>query len=178
MRILTHTHNIASGLLCKHVTSGGVDTLSLHPKQRGGADTTYSGKIEKIHTFDQAVSLNIHTLLCFWTVGAVVLKMGQLTVVAVLAVLITLFMETAANPFVYNYEGLRIGGLVFTGLLVAGALGFLFYNTCHRRNKKGEDSSEIWYRAWETGFSQEEELPGGETGCVLLGFGGDRKSVV
>lgn len=70
MRILTHTHNIASGLLCKHVTSGGVNTLSLHPKQRGGVDTTYSGKIEKIHTFDQAVSLNIHTLLCFWTVGA------------------------------------------------------------------------------------------------------------
>ncbi|KAA8591517.1 hypothetical protein FQN60_016891 [Etheostoma spectabile] len=51
--------------------------------------------------------------------------MEHLSVVAVLAVLFTLFMETEANPFVYNYERLRIGGLVVVGLLVAGGLGVL-----------------------------------------------------
>uniref|UniRef100_A0A8C6NLA9 Uncharacterized protein n=1 Tax=Nothobranchius furzeri TaxID=105023 RepID=A0A8C6NLA9_NOTFU len=38
----------------------------------------------------------------------------------VLAVLFSLFMEAEAN-----YERLRIGGLIFTGLLIAGGVGTL-----------------------------------------------------
>ncbi|XP_023266198.1 FXYD domain-containing ion transport regulator 11-like [Seriola lalandi dorsalis] len=70
--------------------------------------------------------------------------MGQITLVAVMAVLFSLFMETEANPFVYNYERLRIGGLVCACFLVAGGFGVLFYNRCSGKNKKAEDdSSEI-----------------------------------
>uniref|UniRef100_A0A3B3Y576 FXYD domain-containing ion transport regulator n=1 Tax=Poecilia mexicana TaxID=48701 RepID=A0A3B3Y576_9TELE len=52
--------------------------------------------------------------------------MGQLSLVTLLAVLFSIFMETEANPFVYNYERLRIGGLVFACMLIAGAVGLLF----------------------------------------------------
>ncbi|XP_042346686.1 FXYD domain-containing ion transport regulator 11 [Plectropomus leopardus] len=76
--------------------------------------------------------------------GRTVLKMGHLTVVAVLAVLFTLFMETEANPFAYNYERLRIGGLICACLLFAGGLSVILYNRCSNRNKKVEDdNSEI-----------------------------------
>uniref|UniRef100_A0A4W6EEJ7 FXYD domain-containing ion transport regulator n=1 Tax=Lates calcarifer TaxID=8187 RepID=A0A4W6EEJ7_LATCA len=70
--------------------------------------------------------------------------MGHLTLVAVMAALFTLFVETEANPFVYNYERLRIGGLVFACLLIVGGISILLYNRCSRRNKKAEDdNSEI-----------------------------------
>ncbi|XP_074508562.1 FXYD domain-containing ion transport regulator 11 [Sebastes fasciatus] len=65
--------------------------------------------------------------------------MEHLTVVAVIAVLFTLFMETEAN-----YERLRIGGLVCASLLFAGGLTVLLYNRCSGKNKKVEDdNSEI-----------------------------------
>ncbi|XP_035528621.1 FXYD domain-containing ion transport regulator 11 [Morone saxatilis] len=70
--------------------------------------------------------------------------MGRLTVVTVMAVLFSLFMETEANPFVYNYERLRIGGLIFACLLVAGGIVLVFYKKCSTKDKKAEDdNSEI-----------------------------------
>uniref|UniRef100_A0A672FUA5 FXYD domain-containing ion transport regulator n=1 Tax=Salarias fasciatus TaxID=181472 RepID=A0A672FUA5_SALFA len=70
--------------------------------------------------------------------------MGHLTVVAFLAALFSLFVETEANPFVYNYERLRIAGLICASLLVAGGVSVLLYNKCSNRNRKGEDdNSEI-----------------------------------
>ncbi|XP_026149433.1 FXYD domain-containing ion transport regulator 11 [Mastacembelus armatus] len=70
--------------------------------------------------------------------------MGQLNFLAVIAVLFSLFVEAEANPFVYNYESLRIGGLVCTGLLVAGGVSVLLYKQCPRKSRKVEDgSSEI-----------------------------------
>uniref|UniRef100_A0A8C9TSR4 FXYD domain-containing ion transport regulator n=1 Tax=Scleropages formosus TaxID=113540 RepID=A0A8C9TSR4_SCLFO len=48
--------------------------------------------------------------------------MGQFLGLIVLAVICAFFTEAEANPFVYNYERLRIGGLVFTCLLVAGGI--------------------------------------------------------
>eukprot|EP00066_Takifugu_rubripes_P014423 XP_011603689.1 PREDICTED: putative FXYD domain-containing ion transport regulator 8 [Takifugu rubripes] len=62
--------------------------------------------------------------------------MGHLNVVAVLAVLFSLLVETEANPFVYNYDRLRIGGLIFAGLLVIGGLSLIFYHKCSIGNKK------------------------------------------
>ncbi|XP_070690901.1 FXYD domain-containing ion transport regulator 11 [Pempheris klunzingeri] len=102
----------------------------------------------KIHTSDRAVSWDIHTHSSApepsAQVSTAVLKMGRLDVVAIVAVLFTLFMETEANPFVYNYERLRIGGLICSCLLVAGGFSVLLYNRCSRKNKKVEDdSSEI-----------------------------------
>ncbi|CAN9514072.1 unnamed protein product [Ophioblennius macclurei] len=71
-------------------------------------------------------------------------KMGHLTVVAFLAVLFSFFVETEANPFVYNYERLRIAGLICASLLVAGGITVILYNKCSGKSKKGEDdNSEI-----------------------------------
>ncbi|KAG1943855.1 FXYD domain-containing ion transport regulator [Pimephales promelas] len=53
------------------------------------------------------------------------LKMKKLTELVLLTVLLALFSQAEANPFVYNYEALRIGGLVFTALLVAGGVTVL-----------------------------------------------------
>ncbi|XP_073702592.1 FXYD domain-containing ion transport regulator 11 isoform X2 [Garra rufa] len=61
--------------------------------------------------------------------------MSQLTELVLLAVFLALFGQTEANPFVYNYEALRIGGLVFTGLLVAGGVGVLCWGQCKPRRK-------------------------------------------
>ncbi|CAK6954309.1 FXYD domain-containing ion transport regulator 11 [Scomber scombrus] len=58
--------------------------------------------------------------------------MRHLTLVTVIAVLFTLFVETEANPFVYNYERLRIGGLICACLLVAGGISVILYNKCSR----------------------------------------------
>ncbi|XP_061919515.1 FXYD domain-containing ion transport regulator 11 [Entelurus aequoreus] len=69
--------------------------------------------------------------------------MGNLTLVAVIAVLFTLFTETEASAFVYNYERLRIVGLVCSGLLFIGGLCVLLHNKCSRKPKKEDDSSEI-----------------------------------
>ncbi|XP_077382730.1 FXYD domain-containing ion transport regulator 11 [Festucalex cinctus] len=70
--------------------------------------------------------------------------MSHLTLVAVIAVLFTLFTETEASAFVYNYERLRIVGLICSGLLFFGGVGILLYNKCSKRSKKVEDdSSEI-----------------------------------
>ncbi|XP_034409545.1 FXYD domain-containing ion transport regulator 11 [Cyclopterus lumpus] len=99
-----------------------------------------------MHTFDRAVLLGTfaRTLLLFGTVSSVVFKMGHLTVVTVVAVLFTLFMETEANPFIYNYVRLRIGGLVCASLLFIGGLSILLYTRCTMKNKKVEDdNSEI-----------------------------------
>ncbi|KAF5898312.1 FXYD domain-containing ion transport regulator 11-like, partial [Clarias magur] len=37
------------------------------------------------------------------------------------------------DPFVYNYDRLRIGGIIFTVLLVIGAIIVLFYDKCGRK---------------------------------------------
>ncbi|KAM8869554.1 FXYD domain-containing ion transport regulator 11 isoform 1-T1 [Spinachia spinachia] len=89
-------------------------------------------------------TLTSHTTRTFflWR-GSFVLKMGRLTVVAVVAVLFSLFMEAEANPFVYSYERLRIGGLIFGGFLFLGGVIFILHNKCSFRNKKGENDSEI-----------------------------------
>ncbi|XP_017265328.1 FXYD domain-containing ion transport regulator 11 [Kryptolebias marmoratus] len=69
--------------------------------------------------------------------------MGRLTLVAFIAALFSLFMETEANPFYYNYERLRIGGLVIACLLIAGGISLVFYKTCSRGIKKQDNNSEI-----------------------------------
>uniref|UniRef100_A0A8C5GF15 FXYD domain-containing ion transport regulator n=1 Tax=Gouania willdenowi TaxID=441366 RepID=A0A8C5GF15_GOUWI len=70
--------------------------------------------------------------------------MGRLILLAFVAVLFNLFVETEANPFVYNYERLRIGGLICAFLLMAGGVSVILYHKCHRENKKVEDdNSEI-----------------------------------
>ncbi|XP_054869570.1 FXYD domain-containing ion transport regulator 11 isoform X2 [Amphiprion ocellaris] len=71
------------------------------------------------------------------------LTMGNLTLVALIAVLFSFFTETEANPFVYNYERLRIGGLICACLLVAGGVSVILYNRCSRKNKAEDDNSEI-----------------------------------
>ncbi|MEQ2291518.1 hypothetical protein AMECASPLE_014124, partial [Ameca splendens] len=60
--------------------------------------------------------------------------MGQLTLVTFLAVLCSVFMVTEANPFVYNYEGLRIGGLIITCLLTIGGIVLITYKKCTKRH--------------------------------------------
>ncbi|KAL3060616.1 hypothetical protein OYC64_015050 [Pagothenia borchgrevinki] len=70
--------------------------------------------------------------------------MGHLTIVALIAVLFTLFVEIEANPFAYNYQRLRIGGLVCASLLFVGGLMVVLYTRCTGKNKKVEDdNSEI-----------------------------------
>ncbi|XP_055067151.1 FXYD domain-containing ion transport regulator 11 [Paramisgurnus dabryanus] len=68
--------------------------------------------------------------------------MSQFTAL-VLTVLLTLFSQAEANPFVYNYEALRIGGLVFTALLVAGGVTVLCWGQCKPKRKSSEDASQI-----------------------------------
>nr|XP_023656904.1 FXYD domain-containing ion transport regulator 11-like isoform X2 [Paramormyrops kingsleyae] len=80
--------------------------------------------------------------------------MGRFSALVLLAVLSVFFNEVEAskqtpanfvfrehlkhqtNPFVYNYERLRIGGLVFTCLLVAG-------NKCKGTKKTDEEAGQI-----------------------------------
>nr|ASQ41640.1 FXYD11 [Chanos chanos] len=69
--------------------------------------------------------------------------MRQFAALILLAVFCTFFCEAEANPFYYNYDRLRIGGLVFAGLLVGGGVGILVWNKCKSKNKKGDDASEI-----------------------------------
>ncbi|KAG7469004.1 hypothetical protein MATL_G00124230 [Megalops atlanticus] len=69
----------------------------------------------------------------------VVKKMGQFATLVLLAVFCTFCTEADANPFVYNYERLRIGGLVFACMLVAGGVCLLFWNKCRRGSKKDDD---------------------------------------
>ncbi|XP_043973775.1 FXYD domain-containing ion transport regulator 11 [Gambusia affinis] len=66
--------------------------------------------------------------------------MGRLSLVTLLAVLFSIFMETEANPFVYNYERLRIGGLVFTCLLIVGAIALLVAKDCSRKLSHKRDN--------------------------------------
>ncbi|GLD48799.1 FXYD domain-containing ion transport regulator 11 [Lates japonicus] len=100
---------------------------------------------------NKAALWNIHTHSSApESISSVVLKMGHLTLVAVMAVLFTLFVETEANPFVYNYERLRIGGLVFACLLVVGGISILLYNRCTGRNKKAEDDNIVKAGCWRT----------------------------
>ncbi|KAK2844241.1 hypothetical protein Q5P01_010900 [Channa striata] len=93
-------------------------------------------------TEDDLNTINVRTLSSApGPVSSVMLKMGHLTLVAVMAVLFALFVEAEANPFVYNYERLRIGGLVCTGLLVAGGVSVLLYKRCPKKSRKAEDDS-------------------------------------
>ncbi|XP_051575456.1 FXYD domain-containing ion transport regulator 11 [Myxocyprinus asiaticus] len=69
--------------------------------------------------------------------------MSQLTALVLLTVFLTLFSQAEANPFVYNYEGLRIAGLVFTAFLVAGGVGVLCWGQCKPKRKDDEDASKI-----------------------------------
>ncbi|KAJ8287619.1 hypothetical protein COCON_G00002780 [Conger conger] len=68
-------------------------------------------------------------------------KMGQFSALVLLAVACAFFTEAEANPFVYNYERLRIGGLIFACLLVIGGASILLWNRCRRGNKKDEDNT-------------------------------------
>ncbi|KAM8847060.1 FXYD domain-containing ion transport regulator 11 [Synchiropus splendidus] len=71
-------------------------------------------------------------------------KMEHFTLVAVLAVFFTFIAGAEANPFVYNYERLRIIGLICSGILVAGGLSVLLYNRCTKKNvKEVDDNSDI-----------------------------------
>ncbi|XP_037130702.1 FXYD domain-containing ion transport regulator 11 isoform X2 [Syngnathus acus] len=63
------------------------------------------------------------------------LKMGHFTLLAVIAVLFSLFAETEAGSFVYNYERLRIAGLICSGFLFFGGLAVILYNKCSRGSK-------------------------------------------
>nr|AFK24487.1 FXYD11 [Anguilla japonica] len=67
--------------------------------------------------------------------------MGQFSALVLLAVACAFFTEAEANPFVYNYERLRIGGLVFTCLLVIGGVTLLLWNRCKRGTEKDKDNS-------------------------------------
>ncbi|XP_016312104.1 FXYD domain-containing ion transport regulator 11 [Sinocyclocheilus anshuiensis] len=69
--------------------------------------------------------------------------MSQLTELVLLTVFLALFSRAEANPFVYNYEALRIGGLVFTALLIAGGVGVLCWGQCKPKRKDDEDASKI-----------------------------------
>ncbi|XP_057196629.1 FXYD domain-containing ion transport regulator 11 [Triplophysa rosa] len=69
--------------------------------------------------------------------------MSQITALVLFTVLLNLFSQAEANPFVYNYEALRIGGLVFTGLLVAGGVGVLCSGQCKSKRKGNADASNI-----------------------------------
>ncbi|KAF4102813.1 hypothetical protein G5714_015696 [Onychostoma macrolepis] len=51
-------------------------------------------------------------------------------------------LQAFKDPFVYNYEALRIGGLIFTALLVAGGVGVLCWGQC-KPKRKNEDASKI-----------------------------------
>ncbi|KAG5271621.1 hypothetical protein AALO_G00182080 [Alosa alosa] len=72
----------------------------------------------------------------------VIRKMEQFSFLFLLGVFYSLFIETEASPFVYDYYKLRVGGLVFAGMLVTGAVVLLMWNRC-RPSKKGDDDSEI-----------------------------------
>lgn len=70
--------------------------------------------------------------------------MSQITALFVLfTVFLILFSQAEANPFVYNYDSLRIGGLVFTALLVAGGVGVLCWGQCKPKRKGNGDASKI-----------------------------------
>ncbi|NP_001268947.1 FXYD domain-containing ion transport regulator 11 isoform 1 precursor [Danio rerio] len=69
--------------------------------------------------------------------------MSQLTELVLLTVFLALFSRAEANPFVYNYEALRIGGLVFTCVLVAGAVTALCWGQCKPKRKHDDDASKI-----------------------------------
>uniref|UniRef100_A0A4W4GUQ3 FXYD domain-containing ion transport regulator n=1 Tax=Electrophorus electricus TaxID=8005 RepID=A0A4W4GUQ3_ELEEL len=69
--------------------------------------------------------------------------MSHFTAFILLTVLCAFLGEAEANPFVYNYERLRIGGIIFTILLVIGALVVLFHDKCGKKNKKSEEDSQI-----------------------------------
>ncbi|KAK7146865.1 hypothetical protein R3I94_009647 [Phoxinus phoxinus] len=69
--------------------------------------------------------------------------MKKLTELVLLTVLLALFSQAEANPFVYNYEALRIGGLIFTALLVAGGVTVLCWGQCKQKRKGEEDASKI-----------------------------------
>ncbi|XP_060756418.1 FXYD domain-containing ion transport regulator 11 [Neoarius graeffei] len=68
-------------------------------------------------------------------------KMSRFALLVLLTVLIELFSRAEADPFVYNYDRLKIGGIVFTVLLIVGAIVFLFYDKCST-NKKRDDAAD------------------------------------
>ncbi|KAL7840248.1 hypothetical protein AOLI_G00255710 [Acnodon oligacanthus] len=70
-------------------------------------------------------------------------KMKGFTALVLLTVFSAFLSEAEANPFVYNYDRLRIGGIIFTILLVIGALFVLFHDKCGKKKKDEEDASQI-----------------------------------
>ncbi|MCJ8745418.1 hypothetical protein PDJAM_G00129930 [Pangasius djambal] len=67
--------------------------------------------------------------------------MSRFALLVLLTVLSALFSEAAANPFVYNYDRLRIGGIIFTVMLVIGAIVLLFYDKCGTKKKSDDAAS-------------------------------------
>ncbi|XP_060718268.1 FXYD domain-containing ion transport regulator 11 [Tachysurus vachellii] len=70
-------------------------------------------------------------------------KMSRLTLLVLLTVLSGFLNEAEANPFVYNYDRLRIGGIIFTVLLVIGAIFLLFHDKCGTKKKSDDATSQI-----------------------------------
>ncbi|XP_072572583.1 FXYD domain-containing ion transport regulator 11 [Paramormyrops kingsleyae] len=81
--------------------------------------------------------------------------MGRFSALVLLAVLSVFFNEVEATysvlsrtvkvflPCLQNYERLRIGGLVFTCLLVAGGISVLLWNKCKGTKKTDEEAGQI-----------------------------------
>ncbi|KAG7318022.1 hypothetical protein KOW79_019057 [Hemibagrus wyckioides] len=70
-------------------------------------------------------------------------KMSRLVLLVLLTVFSAFLSEAEANPFVYNYDRLRIGGIIFTVLLVIGAVVLLFYDKCSTKKKSDDAASQI-----------------------------------
>ncbi|KAF4076120.1 hypothetical protein AMELA_G00226910 [Ameiurus melas] len=70
-------------------------------------------------------------------------KMSRFALLVLLTVFSALFSEADANPFVYNYDRLRIGGIIFTVLLVIGAVVLLFHDKCGKKKKSDDATSHI-----------------------------------
>ncbi|TRY82746.1 hypothetical protein DNTS_005498, partial [Danionella cerebrum] len=88
-----------------------------------------------LRSFSQHLTLT-EPLIPLSRLGGV--KMSQLTELVLLTVFLALFSQAEAN-----YEALRIGGLIFTGLLVAGGVGILCWGQCKPKRKDDDDASKI-----------------------------------
>uniref|UniRef100_A0AAR2KNB2 FXYD domain-containing ion transport regulator n=1 Tax=Pygocentrus nattereri TaxID=42514 RepID=A0AAR2KNB2_PYGNA len=69
--------------------------------------------------------------------------MKGFTALVLLTVFSAFLSEAEANPFVYNYDRLRIGGIIFTILLVIGAIFVLFHDKCGKKKKDEEEAGQI-----------------------------------
>uniref|UniRef100_A0A3P9H541 FXYD domain-containing ion transport regulator n=1 Tax=Oryzias latipes TaxID=8090 RepID=A0A3P9H541_ORYLA len=89
--------------------------------------------------------VTIYVLIYFFVVWVAVIVLAKVvnTSLTFLIFSSNTTLSLSTDPFVYNYEGLRIGGLVIVGLLIAGAVVLLTYNQCARlaRGKQSDDSA-------------------------------------